>query len=72
MNGRLSEKSYKRYALWSWLFSEFLQRISFLFVQTNTHRERFLKLGIKEDRIKIAGSVKFDVISKRYSANKCW
>ena len=64
MNGRLSEKSYKRYALWSWLFSEVLQRISFLFVQTNAHRERFLKLGIKEDRIKIAGSVKFDVVRK--------
>ena len=64
MNGRLSEKSYKRYASWSWLFSEFLQRISFLFVQTNTHRERFLKLGIKEDRIKIAGSVKFDIARK--------
>ena len=64
MNGRLSEKSYRRYALWSWLFSEVLQRISFLFVQTNAHRERFLKLGIKEDRIKIAGSVKFDVVRK--------
>ena len=64
MNGRLSEKSYRRYALWSWLFSEVLQRISFLFVQTNAHRERFLKLGIKKDRIKIAGSVKFDVVKK--------
>ena len=64
MNGRLSEKSYRRYALWSWLFSEVLQRISFLFVQTNAHRERFLKLGIKKDRIKIAGSVKFDVVRK--------
>ena len=38
--------------------------ISFLFVQTNAHRERFLKLGIKEDRIKIAGSVKFDFARK--------
>ncbi len=64
MNGRLSEKSYRRYALWSWFFSEVLQSISFLFVQTNAHRERFLKLGIKKDRIKIAGSVKFDVVRK--------
>ena len=60
VNGRLSEKSYKRYALWSWLFSEVLQMISFLFVQTSTHKDRFLKLGIREDRIEIAGSVKFD------------
>ena len=64
MNGRLSERSYQRYALWSWLFSEVLQRITFLFVQTITHKERFLKLGIKEDLIEIAGSVKFDIARK--------
>ena len=64
MNGRVSEKSYQRYTLWSWLFSEVLQRITFLFVQTSAHKERFLKLGIKEDRIKIAGSVKFDIARK--------
>ena len=64
INGRLSEKSYQRYALLSSLFSEVLQRITFLFVQTNAHKERFLKLGIKEDRIKVAGSVKFDIARK--------
>ena len=64
MNGRLSEKSYQRYALYSWLFREVFQRISFLFVQTSTHKERFLKLGIKEDQIEIAGSVKFDITRK--------
>jgi len=64
MNGRLSEKSYQRYVLWSWFFSEVLQRITFLFVQTSSHKERFLKLGIKEDRIEVAGSVKFDISRK--------
>ncbi len=64
MNGRLSEKSYQRYALLSSLFSEVFQRITFLFVQTIAHKERFLKLGIKEDRIKVAGSVKFDIARK--------
>ena len=64
MNGRLSEKSYQRYAFWSWLFSEVLQRITFLFVQTTAHKERFLRLGIKEDRIEVAGSVKFDIARK--------
>ncbi len=64
MNGRLSEKSYQRYLSWSWLFSEVLQRITFIFVQTSAHKERFLKLGIKEDRIEIAGSVKFDISRK--------
>ena len=70
MNGRLSEKSYQRYTLWSWLFSEVLQRITFLFVQTSAHKERFLKLGIKEDRIAIAGSVKFDIARKDVQPKK--
>ncbi len=64
MNGRLSERSYQKYALFSWFFSEFLQSITFLFVQTSAHKERFLKLGIKEERIEIAGSVKFDINRK--------
>ncbi|MBD62783.1 MAG: hypothetical protein CMD68_01725 [Gammaproteobacteria bacterium] len=64
MNGRLSQKSYKTYALWSWLLSEVFQKIAFLFVQTSTHKERFSKLGISEDRIAIAGSVKFDINEK--------
>ena len=64
MNGRLSQKSYQRYSLWLWLFREVLQKITFLFVQTSTHKDRFLKLGVKEDRIAIAGSVKFDITRK--------
>ena len=70
INGRLSKKSYQRYALWSWFFSEVLQRITFLFVQTSAHKERFLKLGIKEDRIEIAGSVKFDIARKDIQPKK--
>ena len=64
MNGRLSQKSYQRYSLWLWLFREVLQKITFLFVQTSTHKDRFLNLGVKEDRIAIAGSVKFDITRK--------
>ena len=64
MNGRLSQKSYQRYASWLWLISEVLQSITFLFVQTSAHKDRFLNLGIKEDRIEIAGSVKFDITKK--------
>ncbi len=64
MNGRLSQKSYQTYELWSWLFGDIFQKITFLFVQTSAHKERFSKLGITEDRIAIAGSVKFDINEK--------
>ena len=61
INGRLSQKSYKKYSLLSWFLKDILQKITFSFVQANKHEERFLKLGIDQDKIKTVGSVKFDL-----------
>ena len=61
VNGRLSEKSYKAYAISSWLFKDTLKQITYSFVQTSKHKERFLRLGIEEDCIEVVGSVKFDI-----------
>ena len=63
VNGRLSHKSYKAYALSSWLLKDILKKITYSFVQTSNHKERFLKLGIKESCIQEVGSVKFDISS---------
>ena len=63
INGRLSHKSYRAYAISSWLLKDILKKITFSFVQTNKHKERFLKLGINEDCIDVVGSVKFDISS---------
>ena len=61
VNGRLSHKSYKAYAISSWLLKDVLKKITYLFVQTSKHKERFVKLGIKENCIEVVGSVKFDI-----------
>ena len=63
VNGRLSQKSYKAYALSSWLLKDTLKKITYSFVQTSNHKERFLKLGIEESCIQEVGSVKFDISS---------
>ena len=63
MNGRLSHKSYRTYAMSSWLLKDILKKITFSFVQTSKHKDRFLKLGINEDSIEVVGSVKFDLSS---------
>ncbi|MDA9936342.1 3-deoxy-D-manno-octulosonic acid transferase [Gammaproteobacteria bacterium] len=63
MNGRLSHKSYRAYAMSSWLLKDILKKITFSFVQTSKHKDRFLKLGINEDSIEVVGSVKFDISS---------
>ena len=60
VNGRLSHKSYQAYAISSWLLKDTLKKITYSFVQTSKHKERFLKLGIDENRIEAVGSVKFD------------
>ena len=60
MNGRLSYQSYKAYLKVSWFLKDILQKITFTFVQTPEHRERFLQLGLDSSAIEVAGSVKFD------------
>ncbi len=64
VNGRLSHKSYQAYAISSWLLKDTLKKITYSFVQTNKHKERFLKLGIEENCIEVVGSVKFDIYYK--------
>ena len=61
LNGRLSQKSYRAYAMSSWLLKDTLTKITFAFVQSAKHKERFLKLGINEESIEVIGSVKFDI-----------
>ena len=61
VNGRLSHKSFQAYAISSWLLKNTLKQITYSFVQTSKHKERFLELGIEENRIEVAGSVKFDI-----------
>ena len=66
VNGRLSHKSYKAYAILSWLVvKDALQQITYSFVQTSKHKERFLKLGIEENCLEVAGSVKFDICNTK-------
>ena len=61
VNGRLSHKSFQAYAIASWLLKNTLKQITYSFVQTSKHKERFLELGIEENCIEVAGSVKFDI-----------
>ena len=64
VNGRLSHKSYQAYAISSWLLKDILKQITYSFVQTSKHKERFLKLGIEENCIEVVGSVKFDISNR--------
>ncbi len=60
MNGRLSERSYKRYKKVVFFIREVLHDISLLCVQDDIYAERFRSLGAEPGRIKVIGSLKFD------------
>lgn len=60
-NARLSEKSARGYQKFSALTAPMLQRLSLVAVQNATDGQRFLGLGLPEQRLEVTGSVKFDV-----------
>ncbi len=60
VNGKLSERSLKRYQGLSWFSSRLFSMIDIYCVQSEHYRERFLKLGIKEEKIIVTGNIKFD------------
>ncbi len=60
VNARLSLKSYDNYLKTLWLLKDILKMITFIFAQTQKHKDRFLQLGVSKESIRIVGSVKFD------------
>lgn len=58
VNGRISDKSYKKYKLFSFFFKNFFKKIDLIFAQTSEDGKRFEKLGAKNVLVK--GNLKFD------------
>ncbi|MGC8768232.1 lipid IV(A) 3-deoxy-D-manno-octulosonic acid transferase [Calditerrivibrio sp.] len=61
VNGRLSEKSLKRYLIVKPIFLNLLNRFAILFVRDNSDAFRFKQLGVNEEKIEVAGNIKFDM-----------
>lgn len=61
VNGRLSEKSLRRYSLFSPLIAPFLKLVDLLAVQTETDAAGFRRLGVAPLKIAVAGNMKFDL-----------
>jgi len=60
VNGRLSASSYDGYRRLPRLVRPMLSAVSRFCVQTASHRDRFVQLGVPQERIALAGSIKFD------------
>jgi len=64
VNGRLNERSFKRYKKVQGFFQDVFNAIDLYCVQTLSHQKRFEELGIDREKIRSFGSIKFDMQPK--------
>ena len=60
INARLSERSFKRYRIFPWLFRPLWGKLDFVLAQSEEDAVRFRKLGILEASVRDMGNMKFD------------
>lgn len=60
INGRMSDHAYGRYRVWMFFLKIFFNKIGRFLVQAEFYRERFVGLGIPEEKIKVCGNIKAD------------
>lgn len=60
INGRLSERSFKRYRLGRWFIGGCFERLAFAAVQDEAYRARFVEMGVAPKKCIVAGTMKWD------------
>lgn len=63
VNGRLSEKSFERYARFRGFMSKVLSEVDLALMQGDPDAERIRELGIDEDNIAVTGNLKFEQVA---------
>src|SRR5256885_6246336 len=61
VNGRISEKSFRRYRLIKFFIRRVLADLSLAAMQTYADAERVRSLGLASERVRVTGNVKFDI-----------
>ncbi len=62
VNGRISDRTFRRYFRFRWLFGKILKNVSRIYAKSDKHRRRFLLLGAKD--VKFMGDLKVDAVMK--------
>jgi len=65
LNGRLSPKAFPRYRLLRPLLAPLLKEVAFLGAISSEDRQRFVQLGVPEERTAVEGNAKHDLLFKR-------
>ncbi|GEM_PF-146184 len=61
VNGRMSERTHRRFTMIGAFSSGVLGRLSAVVSQSEGYRERYLDLGMKPDNVHVSGNVKYDM-----------
>ncbi len=76
VNGRVSEKSFKRYRALNGFFGGFLDRVlgdaALFLMQSDADAKRLLELGAPEDRVEVTGNLKYDFAPPLGGAMEQW
>jgi 3-deoxy-D-manno-octulosonic-acid transferase len=60
VNGRLTERSFRRYRKVRWLMRHAFARLAFATVQNEAYAARFREMGAPSDRVVVTGTMKWD------------
>lgn len=61
-NGRISEKSFRGYLFFKFLFKKCLNYVSLFLMQTKEDQARIIEIGADPEKTKVTGNLKFDQI----------
>ena len=61
VNGRLTEKKLKSYLKFGWLIRKALNHATKIMVQSTSDKERYEKIGIDKDKIKVYKNLKYSI-----------
>lgn len=60
VNGRISEKSFRRYSIIKPLIRKLLAKVKLFCVRTDTDGQRLIGLDVAKEKVRITGNMKFD------------
>jgi len=60
VNGRISEKSFRRYSIIKPLIRRLLAKVKLFCVRTDSDSQRLIGLGVAKEKVHITGNMKFD------------
>ena len=61
VSGRISERSFRNYKLFSFFFKQVLAQVGQLCMQTAEDAQRIIDIGAPQDRVLVGGNIKFDL-----------